>query len=128
MALDGDSAPPKGGRAAPPLFGPCLLWPNGWMDHDALGTEVGLGPDDVVRWGPSSPHGGKHIPHTLFGPLARSPISAAAEQLFDVSIGTHRRNETQSHSCDCGSGTLYWCGCGYFPVGQLNFAALIKYI
>ena len=23
---------PKG--AQPPIFGPCLLWPNGWMDQD----------------------------------------------------------------------------------------------
>ena len=30
IVLDGDPAPPpqKGGRA-PPIFGPCLLWPNG---------------------------------------------------------------------------------------------------
>jgi len=79
--------------------GPCLLWPNGWMDQDTtwyggrpcvrcgassphgkghsspclpfsahicygqmarwfkmpLGREVGLGPSDTVRWGPSSP-------------------------------------------------------------------------
>jgi len=30
----GDPAPlsPKGGW--PPIFGPCLLWPNGWMDQD----------------------------------------------------------------------------------------------
>jgi len=34
--LDGDPAPvPKG--AQPPIFGPCLLWPNGWMDEDATG-------------------------------------------------------------------------------------------
>jgi len=25
--LDGDPAPPKGD--SPPIFGPCLLWPNG---------------------------------------------------------------------------------------------------
>ena len=31
--LDGDPAPPKG--AQPPIFGPCLLYPNGWMDKDA---------------------------------------------------------------------------------------------
>ena len=31
--LDGDPAPPKRGR--PPLFGTCLLWPNGWMGQDA---------------------------------------------------------------------------------------------
>jgi len=22
-------------RHSPPIFGPCLLWPNGWMDQDA---------------------------------------------------------------------------------------------
>ena len=33
IVLDGYPAPPKRGTA-PPLFGPCLLWPNGWMDQD----------------------------------------------------------------------------------------------
>jgi len=28
------SLPQKGGTA-PPIFGPCLLWPNGWMDQEA---------------------------------------------------------------------------------------------
>jgi len=32
--LDGDPAPlPKKG-AELPIFGPRLLWPNGWMDQD----------------------------------------------------------------------------------------------
>jgi len=26
---------PKGGTAAPTIFGPCLLWPKSWMDQDA---------------------------------------------------------------------------------------------
>jgi len=30
IVLDGDPSPPKG--AQPPIFGPCPLWPNGWMD------------------------------------------------------------------------------------------------
>jgi len=30
----GDPAHPKRGTA-PQLFGPCLQWPNGWMDEDA---------------------------------------------------------------------------------------------
>ena len=35
--LDGDPATPpqKGGEAPSPIFGPCLLRPNGWMDQDA---------------------------------------------------------------------------------------------
>jgi len=40
ILLDGDPAPlPKRGRSP---FGPCLLWPNGWMDQD--GTWRGGGP------------------------------------------------------------------------------------
>ena len=31
--LDGNLAPPK--EAQPPIFGPHLLWPNGWIDQDA---------------------------------------------------------------------------------------------
>jgi len=34
IALHGDPAPlPK--EAQPPIFGPYLLWSNGWMDEDA---------------------------------------------------------------------------------------------
>ena len=42
--------------AEPPIFGPYLLWPNGWMDQDA--TWHGGRPQPkrhCVRWGPSSP-------------------------------------------------------------------------
>jgi len=36
IVLDGDPAPPpQRGTALPPIFGPCLLWPNGCMDQDA---------------------------------------------------------------------------------------------
>ena len=46
---------PKKGRH-PQIFGPCLLWPNGWMDQD--GTWDGGRPQPrrlyvSVRWGPS---------------------------------------------------------------------------
>ena len=35
IVLDGDPPPPpKGGGAQPPIFGPCLLWPNGRMHQD----------------------------------------------------------------------------------------------
>jgi len=34
FVVDGDPDPlPKKG-AVPPIFGPCLLWPNDWMDQD----------------------------------------------------------------------------------------------
>jgi len=32
----------------PPIFGPYLLWPNGWMDQSATCMEVGLGPGHIV--------------------------------------------------------------------------------
>jgi len=36
FVFDGDPATPrKKAHPAPPIFGPCLLWPNGWMDKDA---------------------------------------------------------------------------------------------
>jgi len=53
FVLHGDPFPlPKKGRSQ--IFGPCLLWPNGWMDQD--GTWHGGRPQPgglCVRWGPS---------------------------------------------------------------------------
>jgi len=52
---DGDQLPTKEG-AEPPIFGPYVLWQNGWMDQDAsLATEVGLGPGDTVLDGDPAP-------------------------------------------------------------------------
>jgi len=53
--LDGDPALPfpKRGRAPSPIFGPFLLWPNGWMDQDATWHEGRPQPRRLcVRWGP----------------------------------------------------------------------------
>ena len=38
-----------------PIFGPFLLWPNGWMDQDALGMEVGLCPVHILLDGDTAP-------------------------------------------------------------------------
>jgi len=35
IVLDGDPAPLPQKGAEPLIFGPYLLWPNGWMDQDA---------------------------------------------------------------------------------------------
>jgi len=35
IVLDGDPVPTAQRGTAPPIFGSCLLWPNGWMDQDA---------------------------------------------------------------------------------------------
>jgi len=55
IALDGDPAPPPLKGTRPPVFGRCLLWPNGWMDEDA--TWYGSRPQPrphCVRQGPNS--------------------------------------------------------------------------
>jgi len=62
----GTQLPPEE-RAQPrlphPVFGPCLLWPNGWMDQDA--SWYGGKPRRrrrCVRWGCSSPLKGAQPP------------------------------------------------------------------
>jgi len=55
IVLDGDLASLSKNRdRAPPIFGPFLSWPNGWMHQDA--TWYGGRPQPMrlfVRWGPS---------------------------------------------------------------------------
>ena len=43
IVLDGDPAPLPKRSTAPPIFSPCLLWPNGWIKMP-LGMEVGPRP------------------------------------------------------------------------------------
>ena len=53
----GTQLPPtkKGGWAPSPVFGPFLLWPNGWMHQDATWYAGRPHPRrHCVRWGPSS--------------------------------------------------------------------------
>jgi len=66
FVFDMDSATPKKGHTLHPIFGPCLLWPNGGMDQDV--TWYGRKPrrrQRCVRWGGSSPLKGAQPP--VFG-------------------------------------------------------------
>jgi len=58
----------KSGQSPNITFGPCLLWPNGWMNQ--YSTWCSGGPRSnlhCARWGPSSPSPkGAHPP--IFGP------------------------------------------------------------
>jgi len=55
IMLDGNPAPPKKGTA-PPIFRPCLLWPNGCMYQDTTWYGCRSQPrPHCVRWRPSSP-------------------------------------------------------------------------
>jgi len=76
FVLDGDHAPPpqKGGGASQ-IFGPCLLWPNGWMDKGS--TWHGSRPQPrrfCVRWRPSPlPQKGAKPSSPIFGPFLLWP-------------------------------------------------------
>ena len=62
FVLDGYPAPsPKRGRSPLPIFGPCLLWPNGCMDQDATWYGGGF----VLHGDPA--------PLSIFGRVAGSP-------------------------------------------------------
>jgi len=73
--LDGDPAPPKGAQKPPLLFGPYLLWPNGYMDQDAIWYGGMPRPrPQSVRWGPISSKKGNISPQ-IFGPCLLWPNS-----------------------------------------------------
>jgi len=81
IVFDMDPATPRERVHPPhPIFGPCPLWPNGWMDEDAawFGSRPRPRPH-CTRRGPSSRERGTVAP--CFGPCLlwpRSPISATA--------------------------------------------------
>jgi len=64
IVLDGTQLPlPRG--ALPPIFGPCLLWQNGWMDQDGTWHGGGSGPGHIVLDGDlgTPPKKGAEVPN-----------------------------------------------------------------
>ena len=63
IVLDGDpaSSSPKSGRNPCPIFSPCLLWPNGWMDQDGTWHGVLDGDQASPRPKGHSPQFSAHI-------------------------------------------------------------------
>ena len=87
--LDGDTAPPTERGTAASTFeiygrrlcciirGPCLLWPNGWMDQDVIWYGARGRPRPrrhCVRWGPISPPQRGTAPNFL-------PMSVVAKRM-----------------------------------------------
>jgi len=68
--LDGVDAPLK--RHNPPVFGPCLLFPNGWTDEDATwyGSRPQPKPHFVRRVPSSLPWKGTAAPSPSFRPMS----------------------------------------------------------
>ena len=84
FVLDGDPTPPpkKGAEPLTQIFGPCLLWPNSWMDQD--GTWHGDRPQPrqlCVRSRPSpSPKWGRSPPLPNFQPTSTMAIRMDASR------------------------------------------------
>ena len=63
----GPSSPSPRKGTQPPIFGPCLLCANGWMDQHALGMEVGHEPGHIVLDGNLLPFPEKGAQPPIFG-------------------------------------------------------------
>jgi len=60
IMLDGDAQltpPPKKGHGSPPLFGPCLLWPNGRPSQQPLPVHATY--RSRQKWDMTPPHFGQ---------------------------------------------------------------------
>jgi len=93
--------------AEPAIFGPCLLWPNGWMDQDGTWHGgIGLGPVHIMLDGDRAPlpkRGQSHPPqfsaHLSSGQTAgwiKMPLGTEVglglrDIVFDVDPATPRK-------------------------------------
>jgi len=79
---------PRKGAQHPPLFSPCVLWPDGWMDQDT--TWYGGRPRPKrhrVRWGPTSPpQKGTQQPPPLLGRCLLWTNSRPSQQLLSCCL------------------------------------------
>jgi len=79
---------PKKGAEPPPNFGPCLLWPNGWMDQD--GTWHGGGPwsrPHCARWGPSFPSQKGGTTPAIFGHFYCGQTAGCIKMALGMEVG-----------------------------------------
>jgi len=89
ILLDGDPAPlSKRRRAHPPIFGPCLMWPNGYMDQDE--TWHGGRPQPwphCVRCGPSYPAPKGHSPLPIFARVCCGQTTGWIKLALGMEVG-----------------------------------------
>jgi len=70
------------------IFGPCLLWPNGWTDQD--GTWHGGGPwsrPHCARWGPSSPPQKADRAPSIFWPFYCDQTAGCIKMPLHMEVG-----------------------------------------
>jgi len=92
--LDGNPATPHPNGHSPPILGPYMLWPNGWIVQDA--TWYGGRPrseQHCVRWGPRSPSP-KGAQPPVFGPCLVWPNS-----WMDQDVTWYRGRPQPSRHC-----------------------------
>jgi len=84
----GPSSPPPKGHS-PPIFGPCLLRPNGWMMKLVLGMEVDLSPGDFVLDVDPVPFPQKRggAPSPIFGPFYCCQMAQCIKMPLDMDVG-----------------------------------------
>ena len=73
----GPSSPTKGGTSS--IFVPCLLWPNGWIDQDAIWYGGKPRPRPQLQ---DPPHGKGHSSPPLIGPCLLWPNGRPSQQLL----------------------------------------------
>jgi len=78
----------QGVTAAPPSFGPCLFWRNGWIDIPFGYGGIGLGPGDIMLYGDTAkPTRGDSSPPPLFGPVWRTAVWIKMPLRTEVNLG-----------------------------------------
>jgi len=81
IVLDGTQLPQKKGHHTHPIFGPCLLWPNGW-DATWYGSRPRPRPH-CIRWGSSSQRKGHSSPPSFRPMSIVTTVSYIAELLLN---------------------------------------------
>jgi len=76
-------------KKGPPIIGPCLLWPNGWMDQDATWYKGRPRPrPHCVTRRPSSPSQKRHT-FPIFGPCLLWPNGRPSQLLLSIRINRY---------------------------------------
>jgi len=86
LSLDGDPVPLQQGGHSLPIFGACLLWPNGWMDQDATWYGGRLRPRLLVLDGDPA-----HLPKSCTAPPIFRPMSVVVQRLDGLRCHLVRR-------------------------------------
>jgi len=93
--------------AQPPVFGSCLLWPNGWMDEDAIWYGCRPRPrPHCIRWDPSSSRKGHGSPPSFRPMSIVATVYSAFTARFCYFVGNtivghgQRRRQTRTQATD----------------------------